>query len=252
MQVLLIEDEPHAVERLAKMVARLAPYATVHAPADSVAKAVGWLKNNPPPDLILMDIQLADGVSFDIFEQVPVSAPVIFITAYDEYALKAFKVNSIDYLLKPVDEEELRAAIVKLQTLRERPDQKSVIESISYAVQMLNKKYKEQFVVKVGEHLHVVEVQHILFFVSEEKVTIAQTRQNRKVILDFTLEQLENLLDPTRFFRINRKYIVALNSIHQMTTHANGRLRLTIQHCSDPDIVVARERLQEFKAWLDR
>ncbi|HEY5823331.1 MAG TPA: response regulator, partial [Cyclobacteriaceae bacterium] len=186
MNVLIIEDEPLAAQRLEKIVKELKPGIKVVDKIDSVKRSVEWLKKNEAPDLILMDIQLADGISFQIFEQCEVKSPVIFTTAFDEYALKAFKVNSIDYILKPVDKEELRNAFKKFETLTESSNQnEKMMESIGYAMQMLTKKYKERFVVKVGEHLKSIEVAEVLFFFSLEKTTFAQTKDGRKHILDF-------------------------------------------------------------------
>ena len=170
MKVLLIEDEPQAAQLLEKLVKAIVPDVVILAKIDTVKNSVEWLKSNPSPDLILMDIQLADGISFSIFDQCEVKSPVIFTTAYDEYALKAFKVNSIDYILKPVDEAELKTAIRKFESLtgskNSAPDK--MLESIGLAMQMLTKKYKERFVVKVGEHLKSIEVSDILFLFSLE------------------------------------------------------------------------------------
>lgn len=254
MNILLIEDEPQAAHLLGKLVRTLIPHASILSILDTVKNSVQWLQNNPSPDLIFMDIQLADGISFSIFDQVEVKAPVIFTTAYDEYALKAFKVNSIDYLLKPIDENGLRKAIQKYETLTSAramaPDK--MMESISLAMQMLAKKYKERFVIKVGEHLRSVEVSEIPFFYSLEKTTFAQTRDGRKHILDFTLDQLEELLDPQKYFRINRKYIISVDAIQDMISYTNSRLKLVIKSNDDQDVIVARERVQDFKGWLDR
>ncbi len=254
MNILLIEDEPQAAQRLEKLVKAIVPHAIVLAKIDTVENSVQWLKENAAPDLILMDIQLADGISFSIFDRCEVKSPVIFTTAYDEYALKAFKVNSIDYILKPVDEGELRAAIQKFETLTGSksvaPDK--MLESIGLAVQMLTKKYKERFVIKVGEHLKSIEVSDILFFYSLEKATFAQTKDGRKHILDFTIEQLDGLINPERFFRINRKYLVAADAIQDMISYTNSRLKLVLKTSDDSDVIVARERVQEFKDWLDR
>ena len=253
MKIVLIEDEPQAASRLNRLVTSLRPGTHVVAQFDTVKQAVGWLRSNPMPDLLLLDIQLADGLSFEIFDQVKITAPVIFTTAYNEYALKAFKVNSIDYLLKPIDEAELKAAFEKLELLRgQTPDSQKMMESISYAMQMLTRRYKERFVVKVGEHLRSIEVGDILFFFSQDKATFAQTRDNRKHLLDFTLDQLEGLLNPDQFFRINRKYIVSAEALHDMVSHVNSRLRLVLKGSDDNEIIVARERVQEFKNWLDR
>lgn len=254
MNILLIEDEPQALQRLEKLVKTVLPDAIILARLDTVKSSVQWLKTNQPPDLIFMDIQLGDGISFSIFDQVEVKSPVIFTTAFDEYALKAFKVNSIDYLLKPIDEESLRLAVNKFESLtaaRSLATDK-MMESISLAMQMLSKKYKERFVIKVGEHLKSVEVNEILFFFSLEKTTFAQTRDGRKHILDFTLDQLDELLDPQRYFRINRKYIISVDCIQDMISYTNSRLKLVLKTCDDQDVIVARERVQEFKDWLDR
>jgi DNA-binding LytR/AlgR family response regulator len=252
MKVLIIEDEPLAAERLGNLVRELHAEIQLVATLDSVQRSVVWLSQNTV-DLIFMDIQLADGLSFEIFEKIEIKTPVIFTTAYNEYALKAFKVNSIDYILKPIDKEELTAAYKKYQTLTQQPVAPAkMLESIGYAMQMLTKKYKERFVIKVGEHLKSLEVKEILFFFSLEKTTFAQTKDGRKHILDFTLDQLEGLLDPTHYFKINRKYIVSMSSIQDMINHTNSRIRLVLKTSDDADVIVARERVQEFKEWLDR
>ncbi len=253
MKVLIIEDEPQAAKRMESLINTLEPQAEVLDKIDSVKKAVQWIKSNPAPDLIFMDIQLADGISFQIFEQCEVKSPVIFTTAYDAYALKAFKVNSIDYILKPIDKDEMRAALKKFHSVnRSSQESKQVLENIGQAIQMLTKKYKARFVIKVGEHLKSVEVSDILFFFSLEKATFCQTKDGRKHILDFTLDQLEEILDPIRFFRINRKHIVATDSIQDMISYTNSRLKLILKTSDDNDVIVARERVQEFKDWLDR
>ncbi|MBS1508892.1 MAG: response regulator transcription factor [Bacteroidetes bacterium] len=254
MKILIVEDEPQAARRLQSLVKVILPESTVLDTIDSVKRSIHWFQQHPSPDLVFMDIQLADGISFQIFDQVKITSPIIFTTAYDEYALKAFKVNSIDYILKPVDEDELRAAIAKFKSMTVVKDSPSsqLMESITLAMSMLTKKYKERFVIKVGEHLKSVETTEILFFYSLEKTTFAQTKDGRKHILDFTLDQLQELLEPKRFFRINRKYIIALESIQDMISYTNSRLKLILKTSDDNDVVVARERVQEFKDWLDR
>jgi DNA-binding LytR/AlgR family response regulator len=252
MNVLIIEDEPQAAQRIEKLVVTIIPSVRILGKLDSIKNSVNWIKSNPAPDLILMDIQLADGISFSIFDQCQVKSPVIFTTAYDEYALKAFKVNSIDYILKPIDEKELRAALNKFQSLNSATSSDKMLESIGHAMQMLTKKYKERFMIKVGEHLKSIEVEEILFFFSLEKTTFAQTKDGRKHILDFTLDQLENLLNPENYFRINRKYIINTKSIQDMISYTNSRLKLVLKTSDDNDVIVARERVQEFKEWMDR
>jgi DNA-binding LytR/AlgR family response regulator len=253
MRIVIIEDEPHAAQRLQTLASEVIPNAEFVASIDTVKKAVQWLRSNPKPDLIFMDIQLADGLSFQIFEQHHVQSPVIFTTAYDEYALKAFKVNSIDYILKPVDKDELRGAFEKLKTLsaQDGVGQKEVLNNIGQAVERLMKKYKSRFVVKVGEHLRTIEIASIRYFFSQEKTTFCVTEDNRSQILDYTLEQLEEMVDPAEFFRINRKYLVRSSAIQDIISYTNSRLRLVLRGSTDNDIIVARERVQDFKAWLD-
>jgi DNA-binding LytR/AlgR family response regulator len=253
MNVLIIEDEPHAAERLEKLIREVLPSSSIIGVIDTVKKSTQWFKDNPAPDIIFMDIQLADGLSFSIFEQCEVKSPVIFTTAYDEYALKAFKVNSVDYILKPVDKEDLARAIKKLQTLsKSDSNTKELLDNIGHAVQMLMKKYKTRFVIKVGEHLKTIEVDSVRYFYSQEKATFCVSEDNRNLILDYTLEQLEEMLDPAVFFRINRKYFVRASAIQDIISYTNSRLRLVLKGSTDNDIIVARERVQEFKAWLDR
>jgi DNA-binding LytR/AlgR family response regulator len=250
--VLIIEDEPHAAERLESLVKEIAPAMKVVAKLESVKQAVSWVKKSPNTSLIFMDIQLGDGLSFEIFDQVEITCPVIFTTAYNEYAIKAFKVNSIDYILKPLDRTELQRAIEKFERLGTRVSQARMMESISQTMQMLTKKYKTRFVIKVGEHLRSVEIAEILFFFSQEKVTMAQTNDGRKHIIDFAMDRLEEMIDPSRFFRINRKYLVASDAIKDMINHTNSRLRLVLKNSDDGDVIVSRERVQEFKDWLDQ
>ena len=253
MNVLIIEDEPLAAQRLETLIVDIIDHARVVSKIDSVKKSVQWLQKNAAPDLILMDIQLADGLSFQIFEQCEVKSPVIFTTAYDEYALKAFKVNSIDYILKPVDKTELANALRKLESLKNiQPTQEVLMQSISQAMSMLTKKYKERFVIKVGEHLKTVDVKNILYFYSQEKTTFCHTTDNRNHILDFTLEQLEGLVDSAEYFRVNRKYLVRSDSIQDIIAYTNSRLRLALKDSQDNDVIVARERVQDFRLWLDR
>lgn len=251
MRILIVEDEPIAAERLQQLVLELEPTAQVLARIDSIKNTVSWLKSNPSPDLILLDIQLADGVSFQIFDSVAVTCPIIFTTAYNEYALKAFKVNSIDYILKPIDKDELKAALEKFKRLVKPVPQGNLMESIANAMELLTKKYKTRFVVKVGEHLRSIETSDIFFFYSQDKTTFAQTTDGRKHILDYSMEQVEEMMDPARFFRISRKYIVNANSIQDMINYTNSRLRLVLKTSDDKEIIVARERVQEFKSWLD-
>lgn len=252
MNVLIIEDEPQAAQRLEKVILELESSWRVVEKLESVKHAVQWLKNHTSPDLIFMDIQLADGLSFEIFEIHEVHAPVIFTTAYNEYALKAFKVNSIDYILKPVDKDELKTAIEKFKRLTTPVSQQKMLDGIAHAMQLLTLKYRERFMIKTGEHLKSIETTSILYFFSQEKVSLCHTQEGRSFILDFTLEQIEEMVDPRRYFRINRKYLVSAPAILDMTSYTNSRLRLSLKGSHDNDVIVARERVQEFKSWLDR
>ncbi|HTJ50421.1 MAG TPA: LytTR family DNA-binding domain-containing protein [Cyclobacteriaceae bacterium] len=253
MKVLIIEDEPQAAQRLETVVKDLEPQCIVLDKIDSIKRSVQWFKENASPDLIFMDIQLADGLSFEIFDKHNIEAPVIFTTAYNEYALKAFKVNSIDYILKPVDKDELSAALDKFKRLARTPvSQSQILESIGQAMQMLTKRFKERFMIKVGEHLRTIEVDSILYFYSQEKATFCFTNESRNFILDYTMEQLDEMIDPARFFRVNRKYIVRAEAIGDIIQHTNSRLKLVLKGSADNDVIVARERVLEFKSWLDR
>ncbi|MBX2962690.1 MAG: response regulator transcription factor [Cyclobacteriaceae bacterium] len=254
MTVLIIEDEIHAARRLESLIRELWPDVIIEGFVDAVKSAVKWLNNHPTPDLIFMDIQLGDGLSFEIFEMTDVKSPVIFTTAYDEYALKAFKVNSIDYILKPVDKDELHAALKKFNTLtqeRSAPVQ-DLTESIGKVMQLLSRKYKERFVVKVGEHLRTIEVKDIEYFFSADKAAFCHTKDGRNHVLDFTMDQLVDLVDPSVFFRINRKYLVSSAAITDIISYTNSRLKLVLPGLKDEDCVVARERVQDFRKWLDR
>jgi DNA-binding LytR/AlgR family response regulator len=252
VKVLIVEDEPQAVQLLESLLAQTVPDLVVAGKVDSVTSAVNWFASHPPPDIAFFDIQLGDGLSFEIFERCRVSCPVIFTTAYDEYALKAFKVNSIDYLLKPLDKAGLTRALEKLKGLSAAASHETIMQSIGRAMELMKNRYKTRFVVKVGEHLRTIEVDDVLYFLSQEKTTFSHTRDGRRHILDFTLDEVEEKVDPSRFFRINRKYIVALDSIQDMIAYTNSRLRLILKNCDDQEVIVARERVQEFKEWLDR
>jgi DNA-binding LytR/AlgR family response regulator len=253
MNILIIEDEPQAAMRLQTLVVQLLPKAKILAMLDSVKKSIEWFKENPAPDLALMDIQLADGVSFKIFERCEVTCPVIFTTAYDSYALKAFKVNSIDYILKPIDKDELKSAFEKLdRRSRVGDDAGQLLANIGEAMRMLTKKYKSRFVIKVGEHLKTVDIDSILYFFSQDKVTFCHTNDKRNTIIDYTLEDLEQIVDPHLFFRVNRKYFIHAKSIKDIIHYSNSRLRLVLHNADDNDCIVSRERVQEFKQWLNQ
>ncbi len=252
MNILIIEDELPAAKRLTNLIKAEKPEATILEIIDSVEAATAWLKNFPAPDLIFMDIQLADGLSFDIFTHANISSPVIFTTAYDQYTLKAFKVNSVDYLLKPIDPEELQKAFVKFEKFYNAPQNydKSSIEQLLQSV--LKKEYKERFLVKIGQNLTYISVKDIAFFYSEDGCLHAQNISGKRHILDYTLDQLEQVLDPSDYFRINRKFIIKVDSIQKISTWFNSRLKLELRPKPNGDIIVSRERVGDFKQWLDK
>ncbi|MCE7066342.1 LytTR family DNA-binding domain-containing protein [Dyadobacter sp. CY326] len=248
MTILIIEDEKPAVRRLIQLLSENLPEAKVVESLDTVTAAIRWFNNNPEPDLIFLDIQLADGISFEIFEQVKVTAPIIFCTAYDQYAIKAFRLNSIDYLLKPIDPEELKQALNKFNSGKKEPG--ISLEQIRNLIQPATKTYKSRFLVKLGERIQTIDVQDIAFFFSEEKVTILQTIQGKKYNVDYILDEIEDMVAPERFFRINRKYISSITAIKDVFTYSNSRLKVHLANCSDNDILISRERMGAFKSWL--
>ena len=255
MNVLIIEDEKPAAQHLTTLLRRYDDKLTVLDQLDTVKKAVRWLTEQPAPNLIFMDIQLADGLSFTIFEQVTVPAPVIFTTAYDQYAIQAFKVNSVDYLLKPIGLDELSAALQKFEQWHYHAAHAPMVTTMSQiqqAIGMLTTQYKSRFVVKVGEHIKAIPVAEILYFLSQEKMTYAQTQEGRRYIIDYSLDQVENLVDPQVFFRISRQWMVRFAAIEDVIAYSGSRLKLKLKHSSDNSVLVSRERVAAFRQWLDQ
>jgi len=254
MNILIIEDEKLAANRLSALIKNLDDAVKIVGTPDSIKASVAWFSSNPQPDLTFMDIQLADGLSFEIFERVAVSCPVIFTTAFDEYALRAFKVNSIDYLLKPIDTDELSRAMEKFRNLHHDSSKpESVVAPVMDRVlQMLTKSFKSRFLVRAGEHIKTIPAEQVTFFYSMEKATFLNTIENKEYDIDYTLEELEGLLNPELFFRINRKYIVSMGAIRDIINYTNSRLKLKLVNSTDNEIIVSREKVAEFKNWLDR
>lgn len=252
MRVLIVEDESMAAKRLSNMLLKLEPDAEILEVLDSVKTAVKWLSANEA-DLLFFDIQLADGLSFEILNQVHINTPIIFTTAFDEYAIKAFKVNSIDYLLKPIDPEELQNALDKFHQNFKRPEtQQPNLAMLEQAMKMLTKQYKERFVVKIGEHIHTISVSDTAYFFSQDKATFLVTQDKKRYIIDYSLEDVESLLDPQEFFRINRKYFISMRAVKDIVSYSNSRLRIILNQSDEMDAIVSRERVQDFKKWLDR
>lgn len=251
MKVIIIEDEKPSARRLQRMLNELGieVYAMLH----SVAEAVNWFQAHEHPDLILLDIQLSDGLSFEIFEKIEVKSAIIFTTAYDEYALKAFKLNSIDYLLKPIDDDELKIAVNKFEENQMKPQNMQVnLDQIrKLLVNPLEIKYKERFSVKIGQHIKMVPTNTIECLYSENKGTYIFTTEGREYLIEGTLESVENSLDPNQFFRVNRKYFVNIHAIKDIVSFTNSRLEIKLNSYKSGEVIVSRERVKIFKKWID-
>lgn len=252
MDIFIVEDEQPAAKRLEQLIVQVRPAARLLGTADSVTQAVAWLQQNPPPALIFMDIHLADGLSFEIFQHLDIQSTVIFTTAFDQYALKAFKVNSIDYLLKPITAEELAAAFQKFDHFvgKKTSLDSSLIDHLLNRLQSPN--FKTRFLVKQGNALIYILVQDLRYCYSEDSLVFALLTDGKKQHLDYTLEQLENVLDPQQFFRINRKVVVSADAITKIHPYFNNRLKLDLQPKPPFEVIVSREKVSAFKAWLDR
>jgi len=248
MKVIILEDENRAVNHLKRMIERVAPEMEVKAVFETVREAVIYLNQENSVELIFSDVQLADGISFDIFSKVTINCPIIFTTAYDTYAIEAFNANGIDYLLKPIEEERLGKAIKKARQFTS----KGKLESLaSLSSEPGSRPAKSRFMVRVGEKIRTIMVEDILAFYSFEKTTYLYTNTHRNYNIDYSLEELESMLDVNRFFKINRKYIVSIEACSQIIAWSNNRLKIDIEGIDDPKIVVARERARDFKIWLD-
>lgn len=249
MNIIIIEDEKPAARLLQRKVEKLG--LQVNQMLHSVEEAIHWFQNNTHPDLIFLDIQLSDGLSFEIFETIDIKSAVIFTTAYDEYALRAFKLNSIDYLLKPIDEDDLEVAINKFKQ-RNQPQNLSLdFEMIKrMLVNPVEKEFKKRFTVKIGQQLKLIDIQEVECFFSQDKGTYLHTLDNRDYLLDGTLEQLETELNPEDFYRVSRKFIIPMKAIKEIQMHSNSRLKLVLPTYKDDEVIVARERVGDFKEWI--
>lgn len=251
MNVIIIEDEKPAARRLSRLLQELD--VQVSTMLHSVGESIAYFQNNEHPDLIFLDIQLSDGLSFEIFDSVAVRSAIIFTTAYDEYALQAFKLNSIDYLLKPIDDEELAVAMKKYQKMKPT-DQKIALDFDDIKkllVNPLEREYKKRFTAKVGQHIKILNSEDIECFYSENKGTYAATSDARNYLLDTTLELLEQELKPEQFFRVSRKFYVNIKHIKDIVSYTNSRLKIKLNRYNEQEIIVSRERVKDFKYWLE-
>ena len=258
MKIFIVEDEELAVKKLQKTLQAIDANLQVTGTADSIAAAVEWLQTNDRPDLILMDIELADGQSFEIFNLIDVKSPVIFTTSYDEYALKAFKVNSVDYLLKPIQKDELEAAISKFQQMKENfQGGKTADVQISSLVKELqqtlhNKDFRKRFLVKHSQKLISIEVDRIAYFFSDDRLNFFKSTDDKKYVIDYTMDEIEQMLDPDQFFRINRAFIVSIKSIDQIHEYFGNRLKLNLKPVIDKEALVSREKVASFKDFMGK
>jgi len=250
MNIIIIEDEKPAARLLQRKVEKLG--LEVKTLLHSVEESTEWFSKNEHPDLIFLDIQLSDGLSFEIFEKVDIKSAVIFTTAYDEYALRAFKLNSVDYLLKPIDEDDLEVAITKFKN--RLPKQELFQLDFNQIREMFSnpfdKMYKKRFTIKIGQHLKVISTDEIECFFSENKGTYIHTFDNRNYLVETTLEVLERELDAKDFFRISRKFIISLKAIKEIVVYNNSRLKLILPSYKEEEVIVSREKVADFKSWI--
>ncbi|GET33732.1 DNA-binding response regulator [Prolixibacter bellariivorans] len=251
MNVLLVEDEKPAAQKMTRLLKQTAPDADLVAITETVEETVNWLQERGEPDLILMDIHLDDGLCFEIFDTVKVTAPVIFTTAYDEYAIRAFKVNSIDYLLKPVNQKDLEKALSKYRAIHEKHNHGQA--EYQHLLQEFSPAYKSRFLLKIGNRYKSVSVNQIKYIFSREGNVFLQSIDGQAFALEFSLDHVQKLLDPSEFFRINRNCLIHINSVEEMIAYSSSRLQLRITDEKPQEMfVVSRDRVPEFKRWMDR
>lgn len=250
-RILIVEDEKPAANRISSMICEIDPEAEIAGFADSVSSAIKWIQNHPHPDLILLDIQLGDGLSFDIFKIIKTESFIIFTTAYDEYAIKAFKLNSIDYLLKPVRKSDLEAAYEKFNRLKGIPSSFDVNDVLDL-IEKQKSKYKSRFIINMGNKLVTIEINQIAFFYSLEKSTFLTTFEEKEYPLDYSLNNLEKMVDPDTFFRINRQTLMNFNSIKTIHVLSKSRIKLELKIKHEGDTFVSFAKSSDFRKWLDR
>jgi len=255
MRVLIIEDEPHAQYELQRLLSESGRDIEVLECIDSVEDAVVYLETKAPVDLMFFDIQLADGLSFEIFKHVEVKAPIIFTTAFDEYAIKAFKVNSIDYLLKPVKQEELNAALAKYETLNRKQESEAPIlqmEQIKQLLALNQIKYKARFLCRLGDQIKYVNTEDIAYFSAEDNEVLLITKTGARYFINHSLDHLSALLNPDLFYRINRSYYVQLSAIHKINKYFNSRLLIDLEPKTEEQVLISRAKVNDFLNWMDK
>jgi two-component system response regulator LytT len=259
MKILIVEDEDLAVKKLQKTLAAIDDQATIVGVTDSIQSTIDWIQTHPAPELILMDIELADGQSFEIFKRVEVTSPVIFTTSYDEHALKAFKVNSVDYLLKPVQKEELESALNKYKNTVNRLNSKqeqqefnieSLVKELKSKLQP--KEFRKRFLVKLAQKLVSIDVEEIAYFFSDGRLNFFKTFDNKKFVLDYTMDELEDMLDTDKYFRISRAFYISVESVDQIHEYFGNRLLINLKPAVDKEAIVSREKVSDFKKWMGK
>ena len=252
MRVLILEDETLAADRIRKMIREIDPAIEILADIKSIEEGQRWFETNDEPDLIISDIRLLDGLSFDLFKKVKIEAPVIFTTAYDQYAIKAFEVNSIDYLLKPIQKEKLQSSIEK--HIKRTQDNKfpADFSSLYDLIQAQKKAFKTRFMIKAGQKILALPVEKVAYFFSQHKLTYAVTKENKKYPIDQPLEIVDSQLDPKQFFRINRQYLIKYDAIKTMYAHSKSRIKVELEPPGDIEAIVSMEKTRLFKEWLNR
>jgi len=250
-KVLIIEDEQPAAKRLEKLLLEVATDFQIIQCCDSIESSVNYLKSTTTPDLIMLDVQLGDGLSFEIFKQTEISCPVIFTTAFDEYAIKAFELNSIDYLLKPISKEKLTKSIEKFWKLNQQSVQTDW-QTLSTLLDKEKREYKQRFLVYIGEHLHSVQTVDIAYFYTIEKSTFLAAKSGKNFSVDLSLDKLESMLSPTDFFRINRQFLISFGAIKKISVLSKSRIKLTLEPLPTDETLISAARTRDFREWLDR
>ena len=253
MKILIIEDEENAAKRLIKLINNSIDNAEILAVLDSVEESIKWFNNNTHPELIFLDIQLSDGLSFNIFKQVNINTSIIFTTAFDEYTLKAFELNSIDYLLKPINEDKLSKSLIKYNTLKEQFSNTSNIDSAKLIEILTTKKsFKTRFLVNKGDSLEIVDINNIAYFYSQDKYVNIVTKNNKNYLINDSLEKIEQDIEPELMYRINRQFLISVESIEKIHNHFNYKLKLDLNPKPELDAIVSRTKVSSFKGWVSR
>ena len=249
LRVLIVEDEELAAIRLSELLTELDPSTNILHRTESVEATVSWLQTNSP-DLIFLDIHLSDGTSFEVFDQVQVKAPVIFTTAYDQYAIRAFQTNGIGYLLKPFEKSDLEQALEKFRSIYQAGN--IDYAQLAQAMQQSGPEYRKRFMVYSGDKIQTIEVERVSYFMAEQKAVFLYSQEGKRYLVDFSLDKLENMLDPEQFFRINRQFILSLRAIRMMYSYSKGRVKIDLEPPSPKDAIVSVDRSGRFKSWLNR